>query len=125
MASMMVDEPGNSGFNDKWWRQRPWLRRWPTAAAGSTAVFSEPGGSGFDSGSDGGGSSAGKRAMAVVASMMFGKPDDNNFDGGGDSGGSSKRCWEMGGGDNFDDGQKARQRLASRAGKQLPTMGNR
>uniref|UniRef100_A0A0D3F637 Uncharacterized protein n=1 Tax=Oryza barthii TaxID=65489 RepID=A0A0D3F637_9ORYZ len=91
----------------------------------ASMTVSKPGGSGFDSGGDGGGSSAGKRAMAAVASMMFGKPNDNNFDGGGDSGGSSKQRWEMGGGDNFDDGQKARRRLASRAGKQLPTMGNR
>nr|BAD28836.1 hypothetical protein [Oryza sativa Japonica Group] len=138
MASMMVDEPGNNGFNDNGGggghgfddgrRQRRVRLRLVSSArkrVATTALMTvnEPGGSGFDSGGDGGGNSAGKRAVAAVASMMVGKPDDNNFDGGSDSGGSSKRRWEMGGGDNFDDGQKARRRLASRAGKQLRQWG--
>uniref|UniRef100_A0A0E0AU74 DUF834 domain-containing protein n=1 Tax=Oryza glumipatula TaxID=40148 RepID=A0A0E0AU74_9ORYZ len=121
MASMMVDEPGQQRLQRQWWQWRKRLRRWPMAVVaglmavseqrvetGTSMTVSEPGGSGFDSGSDGGGSGAGKRA---AASMMVG--------------GSGKRHWEVGGGDNFDDGQRARRRLASDAGKQLPAMGNR
>uniref|UniRef100_A0A0E0KGT7 DUF834 domain-containing protein n=1 Tax=Oryza punctata TaxID=4537 RepID=A0A0E0KGT7_ORYPU len=137
----MVADGGSSRFNGGW------------QAAAASMTVGEPHSNGFDGGGNGewrweaggGGFDDGRRARwqrlrrlrlasdagkwvptAAAASMTVGEPHSNGFDGGG----NGEWRWEAGGG-GFDDGRRARWqrlrrlRLASDAGKWVPTVGIR